>query len=112
VREQIATIVRRALIFFRSRRQFFAMLRDPKALPPSQERQYRDQRNELSRLISGVLDEGVKRGAVKAGIDTRIAAESLLGMMRGINRYGRDYATADRAVDIVISIFLDGYAAR
>jgi len=70
VREQIATIVRRALIFFRSRRQFFAMLRDPKALPPSQERQYRDQRNELSRLISGVLDEGVKHGAVKPGMAT------------------------------------------
>ena len=33
-------------------------------------------------------------------------------MMRGINRYGRDYATVDRAVDIVTSIFLDGYAAR
>ena len=81
-------------------------------MPPSQERQYRDQRNELSRLISGVLDEGVKHGAVRPGIDTRIAAESLLGMMRGINRYGRDYATADRAVDIVVSIFLDGYAAR
>ncbi len=111
VREQIATIVRHALIFFRSRRPFFAMLRDPQALPPSQERQFRDQRNELSRLISGVLDEGVKRGAVKPGIDTRIAAESLLGMMRGINRHGRDYSTADRAVDIVTSIFLDGYAA-
>ena len=112
VREQIATIVRRALIFFRGRRQFFALLRDPKALPPSQERQYREQRNELSRLISGVLDDGVKRGAMKPGIDTRIAAESLLGMMRGINRYGREYSTPDRAVDIVTSIFLDGYSAR
>jgi hypothetical protein len=66
----------------------------------------------LSRLISGVLDDGVKRGAMIPGIDTRIAAESLLGMMRGINRYGREYTTPDRAIDIVISIFLDGCAAR
>jgi AcrR family transcriptional regulator len=111
-REQIATIVRHTLKFFWSRRQFFALLRDPKALPPSQERQYRTQRNDLSRLISGVLDEGVRRGAMRSGIDTHLAAESLLGMMRGINRYGREYTTPDRAVEIVAATFLDGCAAR
>jgi AcrR family transcriptional regulator len=112
MREQIATIVRHALKFFWTRRQFFALLRDPKALPPSQERQYQAQRNDLSRLISGVLDDGIKRGAIRSGLDTRIAAESLLGMMRGINRYGRDYTTPDRAVDFVTSIFLAGCAPR
>lgn len=111
-REQLATIARHTVKYFSSRRQFFALLRDPKALPPSQERQYRAQRNELSQLISAVLDEGVKRGTMRPGIDTRIAAESLLGMMRGINRYGRAYTTPERAVDIVTSIFLDGCAPR
>ena len=111
-REQLATIARHTVRYFSSRRQFFALLRDPKALPPSQERQYRAQRNELSQLISAVLDEGVKRGTMRPGIDTRIAAESLLGMMRGINRYGREYTTPERAVDIVTSIFLDGCAPR
>jgi len=110
--DQVATIVRHALRFFWTRRQFFALLRDPKALPRSQERQYDVQRNELSRLISGVLDEGVKRGTMRPGIDTRIAAESLLGMMRGINRYARQYTTPDRAVDILTSIFLAGCAPR
>ena len=109
---QIATIARHTLRFFWSRRQFFALLRDPKALPRSQERQYRAQRNELSALISGVLDEGIKRGAIKQDLDTQIAAESILGMMRGINRYCREYTTPDRAVDIVTSIFLGGCAAR
>jgi len=33
-------------------------------------------------------------------------------MMRGINRYGREYTTRERGVDIVTSIFLDGCAAR
>ena len=112
MRDQVATIVRHSIKFFWTRRQFFALLRDPKALPPSQERQYRAQRNDLSRLVSGVLDEGIKRGAIRSGIDTRIAAEALLGMMRGINRYGREYTTPDRAIDIVTSIFLDGYSAR
>ena len=112
MREQIATIVRHTLRFFWSRRQFFALLRDPKALPRSQERQYRAQRNELSRLVSGVLDEGIRRGAIKQDLDTQIAAESILGMMRGINRYSREYTTPDLAVDIVTSIFLGGCAAR
>jgi AcrR family transcriptional regulator len=112
MREQIATIVRHALKFFWTRRQFFALLRDPKALPPVQERQYQAQRNDLSRLISGVLDDGVKRGAIRSALDTRLAAESLLGMMRGINRYGRDYTTPERAVDFVTSIFLAGCSAR
>ena len=111
-RDQIATIVRHTVRFFWTRRQFFALLRDPKALPPSQERQFRAQRNDLSRLISGVLDEGVRRGTMRPGFDTRVAAEAMLGMVRGINRYGREYTTPDRAVDIVTSIFLDGYASR
>ena len=93
-------------------RTFFALLRDPKALPPSQERQFRAQRNDLSRLLSGVFDDGVRRGAIRPGFDTRVAAESVLGMIRGINRYGREYTTPDRAVEIVTSIFLDGYGAR
>ncbi len=112
MREQVATIVRHALKFFWTRRQFFALLRDPKALPPVQERQYQAQRDDLSRLISGVLDDGVKRGAIRSGVDTRLAAESLLGMMRGINRYGREHTTPDRAVDTVTSIFLAGCAPR
>ncbi len=112
MREQMATIVRHTVRFFWTRRQFFALLRDPKALPPSQERQYRAQRNELSRLISGVLDEGIRRGAIRPGMDTRVAAEALLGMVRGINRYGREYTTPDRAIDTVTSIFLEGCAAR
>jgi len=112
MREQIATIMRHALKFFWSRRQFFALLRDPKALPPSQERQYRAERNDLSRLISQVLDDGVRRGAMRAGIDTRIAAESLLGMIRGFNRYGREYTSPDHAAEIITSIFLDGCTTR
>lgn len=111
-RDQIETIVRHSVKFFWSRRQFFALLRDPKALPPSQERQYRRQRNDLSQLISGVLEDGVKRGTMRPGIDTRMAAESLLGMVRGINRYGREFTTPERAADIVTSIFFDGCAQR
>jgi AcrR family transcriptional regulator len=112
VHERIATIVHYMLRFFWRRRQFFALLRDPEALPRAQERQYRRQRQDMSRLVCGVLNEGVQSGAIRPGIDTRIAAESLLGMMRGINRYGRDYTTPERAVDLVTEIFLSGCAVN
>ena len=112
MRTQIETIVRLALRFFWGRQQFFSLLRDPKALPRVQERQYRAQREDLSRLISAVLDDGVKRGAIRSDIDTQIAAESLLGMMRGITRYSREHTTPDRATDILTALFLSGCAAR
>lgn len=111
-RERVATIVRHAVQFFWSRRQFFLLLRDPRALPSSQERQYRAQRDDLSLLISGVLDDGVKRGAFRTSIDTRLAAEALLGMMRGLNRYSREYTTPGVAADTVTSIFLAGFATK
>jgi AcrR family transcriptional regulator len=112
MRSRIETIVRLALRFFWGRQQFFSLLRDPKALPRSQERQYRAQREDLSRLIRAVLDDGVKRGAIRSDLDTQLAAESLLGMMRGITRYSREHTTPDRAVDILTALFLGGCAAR
>ena len=45
--------------------------------------------------------EGIANGSLRADLDTRIAAEALLGMLRGINRYCRDYTTPEAAVPIV-----------
>jgi AcrR family transcriptional regulator len=82
-RAQIETVVRHTLMYFWTRRQFFALLRDPTALPASLERSYRKQRHELSKMISAILVEGMKSGTLRAGLDTRIVAESLLWMLRG-----------------------------
>ena len=111
-REQIETVVRHTLTYFWTRRQFFALLRDPTALPASLERSYRNQRHELAKIVGAILIEGAKSGTLRADLDTRIVAESLLGMLRGINRYCRDYATPESAADAVLSIFLDGCAAK
>jgi AcrR family transcriptional regulator len=111
-REQIAIVVRHTLRYFWTRRQFFALLRDPTAIPTTLERSYLKQRQELSKMISAILVEGAKSGALRADLDTRIVAESLLGMLRGINRYCRDYATPETATEAVLSVFFDGCAAR
>jgi AcrR family transcriptional regulator len=111
-RDQIATVVRHTLRYFWARRQFFALLRDPTAIPATLERSYLKQRQELSKMISAILIAGMEGGSLRVGLDTRIAAESLLGMLRGINRYCREYATPETAADAVLSIFLDGCAAK
>lgn len=110
--EQIATFVRLAVAFFWNRRQFFTLLHDPKALPPAQARAYREQRERLARMLSEILRDGVARGAIRADLDTRLAAESVLGMVRGLNRYGREFATPGVAVETIIAIFLDGCAPK
>ena len=112
VSDQIATICTHTLKFFWTRRQFFALLRDPQALPPSQESRYREQRHNLSMLIGRVLDDAIKTGALRHGLNTQIAAEALLGMMRGVNRYGRDHVTPEQAAAIVATIFLRGCEAK
>jgi hypothetical protein len=45
---------------------------------------------------------------LRADLDTRIAAEALLGMLRGINRYCRDYTTPEGAVPLLVGMFIDG----
>lgn len=109
-REQIETVIRLTLTYFWTRRQFFALLHDPRALPASLARNYQKQRQELSKMIRTILNEGMKSGALRGGLDTRIIAESLLGMLRGINRYCREYTTPERATAAVLSLFLDGCA--
>jgi AcrR family transcriptional regulator len=108
VRDQVATIVHHALSFFWSRRQFFALLHDPRALSRRHERLYDAQRQKFTALISDVLLNGIANGSVRPDLDTRIAAELLLGMLRGINRYCREYTTPETAVPIVTGIFIGG----
>jgi AcrR family transcriptional regulator len=112
LRADLTALVSRAVGFFWNRREFFTLLRDPTALPPEQAKRYLAERDKLSRLVTRVLGDGVRRGAMRADLDTRVAAESLLGMMRGINRYCRDFTTPDQAVATVVTLFMSGCAPR
>jgi AcrR family transcriptional regulator len=109
-REQFVGVVHRILVFFWPRLQFFALIRDPKALPARLERQYSAQRGELARLVEGVISSGIDSGAIARGLDTRMAAETLLGMLRGINRYCRDFTNPEEGAEFVTTIFLEGCA--
>ncbi|MFZ0887640.1 MAG: TetR/AcrR family transcriptional regulator [Candidatus Binataceae bacterium] len=108
VEERIATIVRHTLAYFWDRRRFFVLLRDPALLPRRQENLYRKEREQFSLLISRTLAEGARSELLRGDLDFQLAAESLLGMMRGIQRYKRENVGLDEAVHTVVSLFLDG----
>ena len=108
VQERIAAVVRHTLAFFWKRRQFFTLLHDTAALPRRQARQYFARRKQLSDLIRELLAEGARNGALRANLDVALTAESLMGMLRGINFYRDDGVTLDQAVATAIRIFLDG----
>jgi len=106
--ERVTLIVRLTLSYFWDRHQFFAMLRDPAKVSPRTEARYRKERGRLALLISGVLAEGARDGAIRTDLDFSLMAEALLGMMRGVRRYKGDSVLIEEAIQTVVSVFLDG----
>jgi AcrR family transcriptional regulator len=110
--ERINAIVYHTLAYFWTRRQFFVLLRDPAKLPRAQEIRYRNERGQLSALISQVLREGAGDGLIRNDLDFDLMAESLLGMMRGIQRYKAVDVVLESAVRTVVETFLHGSSPR
>ena len=106
--ERIKAVVTRTLCYFWKRRQFFALLNDPGALPRRQARRYLARRRGHTRLISELLAEGVAAGAIRSDLDLSLAAESLMGMIRGVNRHRDESVSLGDAVATVVSIFVAG----
>lgn len=106
--DRLETIIGLTIRYFWTRRQFFEFLRDPRAVPPRQERLYRSERANLSLMIREVIEAAAAKAVIRREIDSRLAAEALLGMVRGINRYAREYTSPATATRTVVSIFLNG----
>jgi AcrR family transcriptional regulator len=106
--EQVRAIVHHTLSYFWTRRQFFVLLRDPAKLPRAQEATYRKERGQLSALVSNVLREGARNRLIRNDLDFDLMAESLLGMVRGVQRYKADHVGLEDAVHTVVTTFLDG----
>lgn len=111
-RERITAVVRHTLAFFWNRRQFFTLLHDTAALPRRQAHQYFARREQLSHLLRELLSEGARDGALRANLDMALMAESLLGMLRGVNFYRGDGVALDQAVSTAVTIFLDGCGCK
>ena len=110
--ERLTTIVREAMNYFWTRRQFFVLLRDPTKLPRAQETRYRNERGQLARLVSSVLREAGDQGRVRIDLNFDLLAECLLGMMRGVQRHKRETARLEDAIHTIVSVFLYGCSRR
>ncbi len=110
VPEGVTTIVRQIVSYFWNRLQFFELLRDPTRLPRAYADRYRSERQRLVRIASGVLAQGAKDGVIRDDLDPQLLVESLLGMIRGIQRYRRGAVSLsqEEVVRTVVDVFLDG----
>src|SRR5437667_12086135 len=87
--QKVRRIVHRTLAFFWDRRFFFSLIHRSEHKVTGEAREWLRYRAALSRVIRETLEAAVAAGHIRR-IDTRIATEMLLGMMRGVNRYRAD----------------------
>ncbi len=106
--ERITAIVHHTLAYFWTRRQFFILLRDPTKLPRAEELRYRKERGQLATLVTEVLREGAGSGLIRDDLDFDLMAESLLGMIRGVQRYKAEHVLLGDAVRTIVKTFLGG----
>ncbi|MBI3770704.1 MAG: helix-turn-helix transcriptional regulator [Deltaproteobacteria bacterium] len=108
---QVERIVRGTLAFFWDRRFFFALIHGHESKSDGDAREWLRQRAQLSSLVQEALEQATAAGHVRA-IDCRIAAEMLLGMMRGVNRYRTREDGLERLVATVVDVFMRGVGTR
>lgn len=107
---KIERLVRCILEHFWNRRFFFALIHRNEHKPEDPDfREWSRRRTEIARVVERVLAEGVAAGHLQ-DLDARIAAEMLLGMLRGVNRYRTRHDALDDLVAAVVDVFLRGMA--
>ena len=109
--QKVHRIVHRTLAFFWDRRFFFSLIHRSEHKMTGEAREWLRYRSALSRVIRDTLEAAVAAGHVRA-VDTRIATEILLGMMRGVNRYRADGDRLDDLVAAVVDVFMRGVGTR
>jgi TetR/AcrR family transcriptional repressor of mexJK operon len=107
---KIEGIVRCILEHFWDRRFFFALIHGNEHKPEDPDgREWLRRRAAIAGLVEQTLEAAMSAGSVRR-TDPRIAAEMLLGMLRGVNRYRAPQDTLDDLVTAVVDVFLCGMA--
>jgi AcrR family transcriptional regulator len=110
--EKIERIVRFLLSYFWNRRYFLALIQRVEHLTEEPAaREWLRRRSALAKLVERAIADGVARGELR-DVDPRIAAEMLLGMIRGVNRYRVGADALGPLVAAVVSTFLEGAEPR
>jgi AcrR family transcriptional regulator len=104
---KVRRIVHRTLTYFWDRRFFFSLIHRNEHKLDGEAREWARYREGLSRVIRETLQAAMAAGQVRR-IDARIAAEMLLGMMRGVNRYRTEQDHLEPLVSLVVDVFMRG----
>ena len=105
---KLARLVYTLLDHFWDRRFFFALIHRNEYRPDDLDgREWERRRTELSRLVQQLLEDAIARGQLRQ-VDPRVAAEMLLGMLRGVNRYRTAQDTLPDLVNAVLEVFVHG----
>ena len=104
---RIQRIVHRTLAYFWDRRFFFSLIHRNEHKPDREAREWLRHREALSQVIRDTLEAAMVAGHVRP-VDARIAAEMLLGMMRGVNRYRAPGDRLESIVAAVVDVFMRG----
>ncbi len=108
--EKIERIVRCILEHFWERRLFFALIHRNEYKPDDPDsREWLRRRADIARIVQHTIEQAIRAGQMRA-LEPRIAAEMLLGMLRGVNRYRTRNDTLDDLVGTVVNVFLCGVA--
>ena len=105
--KRIRRIVHRTLAFFWDRRFFFSLIHRGEHKMAAGAREWMRHRAALVRVVDETLASAVTARHVRR-VDTRIAAELLLGMMRSVNRYRAEGDRLEDLVDAVVEVFMCG----
>ena len=105
--KRIRRIVHHTLAFFWDRRFFFSLIHRGEHKMATEAREWLRHRADLVRVVEEALAAAVAAGHVRR-VDTRIATEMLLGMMRGVNRYRVEGDRLEHLVDAVVDVFMCG----
>ncbi len=104
---RIELIVRRTLAYFWDRRFFFALIHRYEPQRDGDAREWLRQREQLALLVARTVEKAIAVGQVRR-VDARIAAEMLLGMIRGANRYRLRGDRLEDLVGFIVGVFMRG----
>lgn len=105
---KLARLVYTLLDHFWDQRLFIALIHRNEYRPDDPDsREWEHRRTQISRLVQTLLKEAVAAGELRP-TDPRLAAEMLLGMLRGVNRYRIAEDTLPGLVTATLEMFLRG----
>ena len=105
--DRIQRIAADVLKLFWNRRPFYMLLHRDEKLLLDRDRAVRRKRADLERIVQETIEKGVEAGAFRA-VDSRVAANLFLGMVRSALAYHRDSETASTYAVQIADLFLRG----